>query len=351
MYYPKCGTENPDNAQKCSSCNCVLASTKSNAANPDSQKSALAIASFILGILGFYAWIPSIALGIVALIQIKKSAGLLKGKSLALAGIAIPSMVWLTCLSVPSVNVVRRFYMKKSQLAQIRRIQSAIELYIREFSSYPPSSAVDGAFQSYCGAMKLCEALMGWDLKGFHKDSVFRRDGMNEEGTTKLYSEEAYDPNVRIGPFLTPENVHRLNEIYKYRLYDLDGNNYVICDIYLRKRHSGKKTGMPILYYKADTSKNLHDPNTESTSFDSMGNIYNYCDNLNLLYLGRPEAFDHPHDLSSKYRFYKNTRNDKILTEHRPHKPDSYILISAGYDGEYGTADDICNYEWEYRDY
>jgi hypothetical protein len=28
---------------------------------------------------------------------------------------------------------------------------------------------------------------------------------------------------------------------------------------------------------------------------------------------------------------------------------DSFILISAGQDGLYGTADDICNFEWKYR--
>ena len=28
----------------------------------------------------------------------------------------------------------------------------------------------------------------------------------------------------------------------------------------------------------------------------------------------------------------------------------SQRLISAGYDGEYGTPDDICNFEWKYRE-
>jgi len=207
MYCSKCGIQNPDNAQKCSSCNYVLASNKTIDTNPDSQKSALAIASFVLGILGFYTWIPSIALGIVALIQIKKSAGLLKGKSFAIAGIAI-SMMWLTFFIVrvvPAVNVIRKFDKKVRQLAQLNRIQAAIILFNKEFDRYPPSNAFDGAGQHYCGAMKLCEALMGWDLKGFHKDSVFRSDGMNETGTTKLYSKEreAYDPNIKIGPVVT----------------------------------------------------------------------------------------------------------------------------------------------------
>lgn len=29
---------------------------------------------------------------------------------------------------------------------------------------------------------------------------------------------------------------------------------------------------------------------------------------------------------------------------------DSYILISAGWDGIYGTADDVCNFTWNYRE-
>ena len=351
MYCQKCGTENPDNAQKCSSCNCVLASTKSNAANPDSQKSALAIASFILGILGFYAWIPSIALGIVALIQIKKSAGLLKGKSFAIAGIAI-SMVWLTYFIVPSVNVIRKFDKNMKQKSQFHSIQIAIELFNNEFDSYPPSNAFDGSGQHYCGSMKLCEALMGKDLKGFHRDSVFRSDGMNEAGTAKLYSKEPeeYDPNVRIGPLLQIElaNAHRLNEIF-VDVGPFEGNNYVLCDIYTKKRHSGKKIGMPILYYKADTSKKLHDLNTAPTPADSMGNIYNYWDNYELVNLCRPDKTS-THSLANPARFYKNTRNDKITTVRRPYMADSYILISAGYDGEYGTADDICNFEWKYRE-
>ena len=29
----------------------------------------------------------------------------------------------------------------------------------------------------------------------------------------------------------------------------------------------------------------------------------------------------------------------------RPYRPESYILISAGFDGRYGTSDDITNFE------
>ena len=40
----------------------------------------------------------------------------------------------------------------------------------------------------------------------------------------------------------------------------------------------------------------------------------------------------------------------KIVTTSRPFNADKFILISAGYDGEYGTADDVCNFDWKYDD-
>jgi len=277
----------------------------------------------------------------------------LKGKNTFIFIAAIVVFIAI-CIStiLPALNNIRKFKKKVSQINQLNSTQSAIELFNKEFDSYPPSFAFDGAGQHYCGAMKLCEALMGWDLKGFHQDSVFRSDGMKKAGTAKLYSKEpeAYDPNVRIGPFLKPENAsaYRLNEIF-VDVGPFDGNNYVLCDIYTKKRHSGKKIGMPVLYYKADTSKNLHDPNTTPTPADSMGNIYNYWDNHALVNLGRPGKTS-THSLANPARFYRNTRNNYVTTERRPYRTDSYILISAGYDGEYGTADDICNYQWKYRE-
>ena len=260
--------------------------------------------------------------------------------------------VYCITICVQALNTVRKHPKKMRQLAQFSSIQAAIELFNNEFDSYPPSFAFDVAGQNYCGAMKLCEAMMGWDLKGFHKESVFRNDGMNESETTELYRKEyvEHDPNVRIRPLLKIENAnaHRLNEIYK-DVGPFDGNNYVICDMYLKKRHSGKKIGMPILYYKADTSNNLHDPNTSPTPEDSKGNIYNYWDNHALVNLGRPSKTS-THSLANPVRFYRNTRNTRATTACRPYMTDSFILISAGYDGEYGTADDICNYEWKYRE-
>jgi hypothetical protein len=42
--------------------------------------------------------------------------------------------------------------------------------------------------------------------------------------------------------------------------------------------------------------------------------------------------------------FYNLIRNPKIPGGDRPYREDSYILLSAGFDGEYGTSDDVFNF-------
>ncbi|MHC4172191.1 MAG: DUF4190 domain-containing protein [Planctomycetota bacterium] len=95
MYCPKCGTENPDDAQLCRSCSWVLTSTSTTAPAPDAKTSGLAITALVLGILSFFTFfitaIPAIIVGIVGLVKIEKSGGKLKGNGLAIAGIAVPA--------------------------------------------------------------------------------------------------------------------------------------------------------------------------------------------------------------------------------------------------------------------
>ena len=265
-------------------------------------------------------------------------------------------IVILIGVLVPALSNVRKYAQKVKQMAQFNSMQSAIELFNNENDGYPPSGAMDGAGQPYCGAMKLCEAMMGRDLLGFHPDSAFRVDGMDAAGGRDIYLPTRENLNARLGPFLQLDNANA------YRLVDIYGsgqtapfqeNVFVLCDVYTRQMRTGIKTGMPILYYKAETSNNLHDPNTAPTPQDNMGNIYNYWDNHALVNLGKPweEAGKvTTHSLAEPARFYRNTRNNQITTVRRPYRTDSYILISAGFDGEYGTADDICNFEWKYRE-
>lgn len=237
------------------------------------------------------------------------------------------------------------------QRAQLRSMDAAMELFSNEFEGFPPSDANDPTGAAYCGAMKLAEAVMGRDLCGFRSRSGFRADDLDPNGETTLYPNEPDKENLeaRKGPYLQRENAntYRLADVYgEGNTGPFDEGLLVLCETYPQKRPSGKKTGMPILYYRARPKGTAHDVNDP----DNPANIYDCRDNQVLVGLGVPGEPNAVHPLSDPRRFYRNTMSDKSPGQSRPCRPDSFILLSAGYDGLYGTADDICNITWKYRE-
>jgi len=241
------------------------------------------------------------------------------------------------------------------QKAQLRSLEAGIELFNNECNRYPPSEVNDPTGKPYCGAMKLAEALMGQDLRGFHSNSVFRCDGFDSTGTVDLYPDrtERLNPALRSdnlrarrGPYLPAESARAwcLADIYgKGRTGPFPEDAFVLCDTYEQKRPGGARTGMPILYYRATTHGVMHeagDPNS----------IYDAQDNQMLIALGVPGKPGRPHPLLDPKRFYLNTQDTRVSSKPQPYRGDSFILISAGRDGLYGTADDICNFTWQYRE-
>jgi len=233
------------------------------------------------------------------------------------------------------------------QMANFHSIEVAIELLFKgDFDYYPPSGAMDDEGRHYCAAMKLCEALMGRDLQGFHPSSTFRADGSDESGTL------LYDPNTledRKGPYLPVENAkaYHLKDLYE-NVGPFDGNDYVICDELRRVTHigTGRRVGMPVLYYKANTSKTTHDISDQN----NPENIYNYKDNHELLALGVPGKPGQKHPLYEDPKiFYEMTRNYRLTKTSKPQRADTFILLSAGLDGLYGTEDDIANFDMRWK--
>jgi len=265
-----------------------------------------------------------------------------------------PAFCLAFCVFLLFGNRVHRPSRDGQQMAQFNALNAATELFAIEFDGYPPSDANDPAGRPYCGSMKLTEALMGQDLFGFHTKSTFRRDGLDAEGTL-LYPANIDDLPIalressmrtRKGPFLQAENANA------YRLVDIYGegntgpfpeDTFVLCDTYAQRRPSDQKTGMPILYYRADSAGTTHDVHNP----DNRRNIYHYQDNHALVSLGVPGKPGETHPLANPKRFYLNTQSCEIPS--KPYRVGTFILISAGLDGLYGTADDICNFEWEYR--
>jgi hypothetical protein len=215
---------------------------------------------------------------------------------------------------------------------------------------------------------------------GFHPKSAWRSDGKDKDGGNMTYdppkNRDVDGDNIpdtlkeRKGPYLevATSNVFRLGNssgsaedgLFASVGSLLEKNTHVICDVFTVRRitlGSGSaaktiKAGTPILYYRANTSSKTMDSNSIS-QLDKL--IYNADDNYELIKLknvtvdGSPGNKDHPLGGNTGKDLYKfdydgGIRDSKITGVPWPHRPDSYILISAGVDGEYGTSDDIRNF-------
>jgi len=272
---------------------------------------------------------------------------------------------------LPALGQVKKFATEAKQKAQIASLDIAVSSFKLDFGYYPPShgsdatqtpghSSADADFYDYdyCGAQTLAEAMVGWDLLGVHRDSVSRVDGNdNDTSTPPLYpsNPDAANLDKRKGPYLDRTNigVFTPRQIFNRDTTsdDVYPDRYVICDAFaaVSKRVGAKtyKIGTPILYFRA----NLSAVNTQLiTAANAKGwtrNIYNFWDNVNLMGIGRiTDGKSHSLMPGDEGDAFCNFISDQMIQNiKRPVRPDSFLLISAGYDGLYGTADDICNFE------
>lgn len=266
-------------------------------------------------------------------------------------------------LLIPALTAVRNMAKETQQKAQLTTIELALTAFKHDDGDYPPSmNTLDNGNYApttgvYCGAQKLAEALVGWDLMGFHPKSAWRSDGEGNNSAT-----ETYDPdkdrdvdgdNVpdtlkeRKGSYLelATANAFLLDQLFS-DTGPLENQTYVLCDMFGKKTVTvgGKtvKAGSPILYYRANTSsKTLDAP-------QFVDRIYNVYDNDLLVAVKQIEdGVTQPlGDTTSSYEFfYDYIRDTKVSTVHWPSRPESYLLITAGADSIYGTRDDICNFD------
>jgi type II secretory pathway pseudopilin PulG len=243
-------------------------------------------------------------------------------------------IIILIGLLVPGLNQIKRFAKRVKQKAQFHSIGIALDFFNTEWDGYPPSEALDGANRPYCGAMKLAEAMVGKDLWGFNPDSVFAA-GNPVPPAPPLYHDTITLPGRKQYLKLEGANVETIGKLYSTQPFD--PCEVVLCDVYAHRTASGERKGMPILYYRANTSKTLHLPPPAPPS----ENIYNYDDNRELTEI--LQTYDGEDHLLNPVTFYEEIRNEKINIP-RPFRADSYILISAGHDGKYGTKHDVFNF-------
>ena len=266
---------------------------------------------------------------------------------------------------LPSITMVRRMAKETAQKAQFATMDMDIEAFKQDYGDYPLSDWPAPPWNNYCGAQKLTEALVGWDLMGFHPKSAWRADGRDVFNNI-VYA--ATDANLRDrrGPYLevAKTNVYRIGDLFN-AYAPLDPCTFVLCDVFGVKKITTIKPGLPgqmfvttagtpVLYYKANTSSK------SMVSLPTYTRIYDSSDNLPIIHFGKlTDGGQHKLETQNGtygtvgglyfYRPEYNIIDEKIYsasggTQLWPHRPDTYILISAGVDHEFGTNDDIFNF-------
>jgi type II secretory pathway pseudopilin PulG len=271
-------------------------------------------------------------------------------------------------LLIPAVTMVKRKAKETQQAAQIKMIEYGLASFKADFGHYP-ESFVEGSPATndfYGGAQKLAEALLGWDLRGFHEDSDYALldpNGIyNSANPANLKARKAYYIDMdKANVFLLGNNSPGNDGLFNNLSASASGGSYVLCDVFGRKivsvGGSVDRAGTPILYYRADkTNKNM-------TDIDTSLRTYNATDNEDIINQGRLTrdgknglahwaTDDYHYDLADAnddgYLGFTEYVNDGRVGDPSvnpwPHNPDSYLLISAGVDGIYGTSDDITNF-------
>lgn len=299
-----------------------------------------------------------------------------RGFTLAELITAMAIIAILIGLLVPTITLIQKTAQKVKQKSQLHGIDIALESFRTDFGDYPNSFYDTTAGQGYCGAQKLAEAIVGWDGFGVHPLSDFRSDGMNDvdgddvlelvydiqngiTGTNGYVQSAADNHKARKGPYLELEsaNAVKLGDLYPSGAGSLDPDRYVLADMFGKVTHdtTRKKTGMPILYYKADVSGTVHVPPTSLQPPSPPKNTYNIYDN-SPIYNAAPPFGNTPHPLTADLAlFYDPTTNPNFPGDpalqynlgRRPYRSESFILHSAGRDGLYGTVDDVFNFDSE----
>ncbi len=266
----------------------------------------------------------------------------------------------LVALLIPSLSMVRNFAKETRQKAQFAAIGQALMAFRNDYGDYPPSEERDIINQIYCGAQKLTEALLGQDLLGFYRYS--RWQAADFTGYPQTEPALTGSLEFRLGPYLDQGTTNAFRPLQLFdqgqNLWGLElHNQYVLCDCFpVKKATIGPvgpvgsrktvKAGTPILYYRAYIERNDWGIAAEGNN----NSRYDYRDNQALcssfsLKNNQAHLLTQDRFYSENYKIVDSQVFDATAGKYWPHRPDSYILISAGADGLYGTPDDITNFE------
>ena len=238
-------------------------------------------------------------------------------------------------ISLTVISKARSSGREKVAEAQLNAIDSALNSYRQDFSRWPSSHVSYPGMYEFPGAVLLVETLLGPEGKGLKK-----------AGSNKTY-----------GPYLNAKSnqLHQIDEGggdstddgSDIDQYTADEPKYVFMDPF----------GRHVLYYKARLSES------------GVGNIYRRGDNWGgsnqwlLTFEDKKYKLTHEDpnsdskisdqiwDAPGFRRFiYDPPTTDSMPNsddEGTPYNNNTYLLMMAGPDKRFGTADDICNFKFD----
>lgn len=195
---PNCHGNVADYVPVCPYCGVALAVSPAGSAQPawsgPQQSSGKATASMVCGIL-FFFWpftaIAAVVLGHIALSEIKRSAGRLAGRGMALAGLIlgylgvafVPFILIIAAIAIPNLLRSKMAANEASAVGSLRTLNTAMVTYATECPKigYPKDlrNLGPGSGTEQCAHADLVEAQLGTALPvkhGYHFSYTARVD-------------------------------------------------------------------------------------------------------------------------------------------------------------------------------
>ena len=261
----------------------------------------------------------------------------------------------LISILLPSLNRARRASKDLMVRSGLRGIETGLEMFRADPANngeYPPSRSLSiprSASVDFTGAHWLAAAMVGVDLQGW--------DPQVQSDPSNAFREDNTD---RRGPYIELDSVRTMRDDVVSPWPNAPYSRVLMDRVYGKAEAGLNHT---IMYYRAAL---------KATAAWPLGTVYSCWDNNKLIArvdnatgLG-DSAFKRPgkplsqasgpgglrpmNPLATRHGcFYLVINNDQAGPEagspvYRPRKSESFILVAPGYDGLYGTADDISNF-------
>jgi prepilin-type N-terminal cleavage/methylation domain-containing protein len=297
----------------------------------------------------------------------------------------ISALVGIMSVGLRQVKIVST---NLKQKGEFHGLEISIELFQNEFGFYPNSSQLYGGSNYVNGAQRLAEAMQGRDERGFHPQSKWHPDvdaaQVAPHPGASIYTDATLKQRKPVYFELKHSGLYDLGQLWDtahvsgaglYTGIHLSPPTPapVITDIFVRNSAADTsikgKVGSPVLYFKADPTKRFRVNSARqlvspATQAEYVNWVYNFDDNIDILRLpwlrdpdvdtdnAMPPHFHEPDadypDSTGAERFYRmiTQRQDTTTNFYKPYNQDTFILISAGWDGIFGTKDDLTNFNY-----